>query len=154
MFIRPIRPTDKELLQSGLSALSQKSVHARFLSPKSKFTAKELEYLTEVDGHDHVALIACEGDRMLGVARFIRDEQDPTSAEVGIVIADHLQGQGLGTLMGLALADEARAVGVQHFTAIMLPENRSAVRLFERISSRLRTSLHDGVRELVADLAA
>jgi len=154
VFIRPIRPSDKPLLVSGLSAMSRASVHARFLSPRSSFTAAELRYLTEVDGYDHVALVAVEGDELLAVARFIRDPQDDTSAEVGVMVCDHLQGQGLGTLLGLALAEEARAVGVQHFTAIMLPDNVAALRLFARISAHLHTELHDGVRELVADLAA
>jgi len=153
--IRPIEPTDKLALQSGLQTLSARSVQLRFLQPKPRFTSVELAYLTEVDGCNHVAFVAEQEDgTMAAVGRFVRDRNDPTSAEIAITVCDHLQGQGLGTLLGLALADEARSVGVQHFTAIMAPDNEAALRLFRRLSLHLRTEIHNGVREMVADLAA
>ncbi len=155
MHVRDIRPDDKQLLIDALAHLSKESIHARFLSPKPRLSSRELRYLTEVDGHDHVALVAFDEDGdLMGVARYIRDATDPTVAEVGIVVGDHLQGQGVGTRLGLLLADRARAAGVERFSAIMLPENRAALALFGRISARLHTHLHDGVRELVAELRA
>jgi acetyltransferase len=155
MHVRDIRPDDKQLLIDALGHLSQESIHARFLSPKPRLSSRELRYLTEVDGHDHVALLAFDDDGdLMGVARYIRDLEDPTVAEVGIVVGDHLQGQGVGTRMGLQLADRARAGGIERFSAIMLPENRAALALFGRISARLHSELHDGVRELVAELRA
>ncbi len=155
LHVRDIRPDDKALLIDALAQLSQESIHARFLSPKPRLSSRELRYLTEVDGHDHVALLAFDDDGdLLGVARYIRDAADPTVAEVGIVVGDRLQGQGIGTRLGLLLADRARAAGIERFSAIMLPENRTALALFGRISARLHSELHDGVRELVAELRA
>jgi GNAT superfamily N-acetyltransferase len=152
--IRPITPGDKPDLQAGLQRLSRRSQQLRFLQPKPRFTSAELRYLTEVDGHDHVALVAEDAHGIAAVGRFVRDPADPTSAEIAVTVCDDHQGQGLGTLLGLALADEARSVGVQHFTAIMAPDNIVALRLFRRLSLRLRTEIHHGVREMVADLAA
>lgn len=154
LILRPIRPSDKALLVAGLAHMSLKSVHARFLSAKPKFTAAELRYLTEVDNQNHVALVAFLGDRFAGVGRFVRDPERPDSAEVGIVIADEFHGRGYGTTVGIALAQRAKLNGITHFTAIMLPENAAALSLFKRISAHLHTEIHDGVRELVADLAA
>jgi GNAT superfamily N-acetyltransferase len=150
--IRPIRPDDKARLSAGQRRLSPASAHARFLSPKPRFTSAELRYLTEVDGVDHVALALAEGDDIIGVGRFVRSAADPTSAEVAVVICDALQGRGLGTMLGLELAEAARARGIEHFTATMLPDNVPALRLLERITHHLHSELHDGVRELVADL--
>jgi hypothetical protein len=56
--------------------------------------------------------------------------------------------------MGLALADLALRHGIKRFTASLLSDNVVAHRLFARISQRLRSEHHDGVEELVADLAA
>ena len=155
--LRDIRPSDKALLADGITHLSLASAYARFLSAKPRFSEAELRYLTEVDGVDHVALLAFDArrpDRLVAVGRFVRDRDDPEQAEVGIVVADHLHGRGLGTMVGLALADRARILGIKRFSAIMLPENTAALALFARISAHLHSEVHDGVRELVADLAA
>ncbi len=135
--IRPIRPEDKALLNWGLSRLSEATVQRRFLSPKPRFTDAELRYLTEVDGHDHVALVAIDEDGdLVGVGRFVRLE-DPTEAEIAIVVADPLQGQGLGTRLGYALVEEAIRHGVERFTATMQGDNRPAHRLMAKLTSRL-----------------
>ena len=155
MPIRPILPSDKAALQAGLRGLSARSAQLRFLQPKPRFTSAELRYLTEVDGRDHVALVAEREDGSLAaVGRFVRDRNDATYAEIAVTVCDELQGKGLGTLLGLALAEEARQVGVLHFTAVMAPHNVAALRLFRRLSHHLRTEIHGGVREMVADLAA
>jgi RimJ/RimL family protein N-acetyltransferase len=155
--IRPIRPSDAALLSAGLARLSPESAQRRFLVPKPRFSRSELRYLTEVDQVDHVALVAVLADRphvLVGVGRWVRDQEHREVAEVALVVADPLQGQGLGTILGRALADAARARGVTRFTATMLPENVRAQRLFAGISDRLETALRGGVYELSAALAA
>src|ERR687894_29767 len=93
--IRPIRPDDKCMLANGLRNMSELSNQRRFLSPKTSFTRAELRYLTEVNGRDHVALVAESPTqpvrRLIGVARFVRDEADPSVAEAAIVVADDWQ---------------------------------------------------------------
>ena len=155
--IRPIRPDDKALLARGMAALSPHSARLRFLGPKNHLTLAELRYLTEIDQVDHYALVAVLADdpsSMAGVGRWVRDAEHPDAAEVAVVVGDCYQGQGLGTQLGIALADGARGLGVGRFTATMLPENTAAQRLFAHISGRLSTRLHSGTYELVADLAA
>lgn len=155
---RPIMPQDKRALAVGLTFLGEETVHRRFLTSKTSFSRAELRYLTEVDGHGHVALVATpasDPELVVGVGRFIRDTDDLRTAEVAVVIADHLQGQGLGTALGLALADRAREEGVQHFTATMLGDNPAAHRLLERLAARVRAEpIVAGSHDLVADIAA
>lgn len=155
--IRPIRPEDKALLERGIGLLSLESAYRRFLAPKSAFTLAELRYLTEVDFADHYALVAVDADHpghLIAVGRWVRDAEHPDAAEVAVVVGDPWQGRGIGTEIGLALADAARARGIRRFTATMLTENRAAQRLFAKISDRLETHPHGIVTELSADLAA
>ena len=108
--------------------------------PKPRFSSSELRYLTEIDGFDHVAIVAVSAedpDVFYGVARFVRLREDPETAEAAIVVADALQGQGLGRELGRRLADEARERGVKRFTATLLGDNVAAHRLFRSISERL-----------------
>ena len=155
--IRPITADDKALLARGMAALSPQSARLRFLAPKHRLTLAELRYLTEVDHVDHYALVAVLADdpsTMAAVGRWVRDGEHPDAAEVAVVVGDCYQRQGLGTALGVALADGARALGIGRFTATMLPENTAAQRLFAHISGRLSTRVEGGTYELVADLAA
>lgn len=159
MLIRPIEAKDKAELATGLSELSDLTVHRRFLSPKTRFTKAELRYLTEVDGHDHAAFVAevlnDKPGRIAAVARWVRLGDDPETAEAAIVVADVLQGNGLGSLLAGRLAEAAAEEGVRSFTATMLSDNRPAQRLMARLSRDLE-SRHDGAghAQLTAALAA
>jgi RimJ/RimL family protein N-acetyltransferase len=157
VLIRPITADDKVLLARGMAALSPRSARLRFLAPKDHLTASELRYLTEVDQVDHFALVAVLADdpaAMAGVGRWVRDAEHPDRAEVAVVVGDCYQRQGLGTALGTALADAARTRGIASFTALTLPENTAAQRLFAHISGRLSTRAEGGAYELAADLAA
>jgi acetyltransferase len=159
ILIRPIRADDKRLLVEGLERLSDESVQRRFLSPKRRFTATELRYLTEVDGRNHVAFVVEDPHeierRLIAVARFVRLVGDPEAAEVAIVVADDWQGRRLGSLVAARLAAEARRVGIQRFTATMAADNRPAHRLMARLTEHLEQHhVGSGVDELVLDLAA
>lgn len=83
----------------------------------------QLSYLTEVDHHDHEALVAVsDAGEGLGVARFVRLE-DPTAAEAAVTVVDAWQGKGLGTALCNLLAERAREEGIERFTALLLANN-------------------------------
>ena len=107
-----------------------------------------------IDHHAVVAVYRDDPRRLAGVARWVREKDDPEAAEMAVVIADELQGKGLGTELGRVLVDAALRHGVKRFTATMLAENVAARKLFGRISHELHTHVEHGTLALVADLAA
>jgi RimJ/RimL family protein N-acetyltransferase len=157
VFVRPINPADKEMLQESLAHLSESSRQRRFLGPKKRFSTKELRYLTEVDGHDHFALVVLPADErhdIVAVARFVRLADDPKAAEAAIVVDDEYQHAGLGTLLARRLADAAREHGVERLTASIASDNRPALKLMRQIDDRLQVqSLGSSVTDVVARLA-
>jgi protein lysine acetyltransferase len=156
LLIRPISPTDKALLATGLTRLSETTIQRRFLGPKPRLSAAELRYLTEVDGHDHYAIVAEDsGGQIVAVARWVRFAAQPLSAEAAIVVADCLQGRGLGKLLARMLADAARLHGIRRIHATMLSDNPPAHALMRVIAERLSNGGYEfGVHEVVAELAA
>ena len=74
--IRPIWPTDKKRLLKGFEQLSPESRYRRFLQPMPHLTGRLVRYLTEIDHHDHEALVAlgADNDEPIGVARYVRSE--------------------------------------------------------------------------------
>jgi len=159
VLIRPIRADDKRMLSDGLRRLSADSVQRRFLTPKRSFSRAELRYLTEVDGRDHVALVAEYPAepvrRLIAVARFVRLADDPEAAEVAITVADDWQGRGLGSQLTALLAAEARRLGIRRFTATMAADNVAAHRLMAKLTDHMEQHyVGSGVDELVLDIAA
>jgi protein lysine acetyltransferase len=159
VLIRPIRPDDKGMLADGLRRLSPQSAQRRFLTPKRSFSRAELRYLTEVDGLDHVALVAeypsAPTRRLIAVGRFVKLQDDPQAAEVAVTVADEWQGRGLGSVLGKHLAHSARNRDIRRFTATMASENVPAHRLMAKLTEHLEQHhVGGGVDELVLDLAA
>jgi acetyltransferase len=153
--VRPIRPADKARLAAGLTRLSETSIQRRFLGPKPKLTAAELRYLTEVDGHDHYAIVAELHGDLVASARWVRLHEDPEAAEAAVVVCDALQGKGLGKELARLLADAARRHGIRRIHATMLSDNPPALALMRVIAERLSDGGHvQGVHEVVADLPA
>jgi RimJ/RimL family protein N-acetyltransferase len=156
LFLREIRPDDKEQLLHGMENLSEQSRQRRFLGPKPTLSASELRYLTEVDGHDHYAIVAIPDDgedRIVAVARFVRLADDPKTAEAAITVCDEMQGKGLGSLLARRITDAARDRGVERLTASISSENRPALTLMRKIDERLSGApIGSSVTELVARL--
>lgn len=156
LFTREIRSDDKERLAEAMANLSEESVRRRFLGPKPTLSTSELRYLTEVDGHDHYAIVATparEEEQISAVGRFVRLADDPRAAEIAIVVCDNLQGKGLGSLLARRLADAARDRGIERLTASIASENRPALRLMARIDDRLTGQpIGSSVTDLVAQL--
>jgi RimJ/RimL family protein N-acetyltransferase len=158
VFIRPIAPGDKDKLARGLRQLSEESIRKRFLAAKPRFTGAELRYLTEVDGVNHIALVAVledDPDQLVAVARCVRLPDRPATAEMAIVVGDPWQNQGLGRALATALADAAVAVGIRRFAATVLGDNEAARRLMRTFARRLEEgAVSGGVREVLVELAA
>ncbi len=136
LVIRPIEPDDRELLRAGFERLSEHSRYMRFQAPLASLSDQQLGYLTDVDHHDHEALLALAADEIVGVARFVRVSD--VVAECAIVVADEWQGRGVATELLDRLVERAREEGVQRFTALVLAENAEALRLLARLGDTVQ----------------
>jgi GNAT superfamily N-acetyltransferase len=155
VLLRPISAGDKRLLAEAFERLSPESRYRRFFAPLQRLTERDLTYLTEVDHHDHEAIVALEPDReaIVGVARYVRSE-DPAEAEVAVVVGDPWQGRGVATALLERLVARARDEGIDHFVAIVLSDNEEALELFEHVAPRGAASRRSasGHTELVIEL--
>jgi GNAT superfamily N-acetyltransferase len=154
LLIRPISPDDKQQLVEGFQRLGERSRYRRFLSPHEHLSEAELRYFTEVDHHDHEALIAIDSDSRegVGVARYVRSKIEPSTAELAVAVVDDWQGRGVGGRLAAALADRARAEGITSFTALVLADNQLMLNLLRDLG-RVRV-IHSelGTVELTVDL--
>jgi RimJ/RimL family protein N-acetyltransferase len=153
VLLRPIRPADAPLLQAGLRRLSERTRYFRFHGPRGEFTPEELRFLTEVDGETHFALVAIaeRSHEGLAVGRFCRGGAPAGEAEIALVVADAVQGKGLGQLLLTRLREAALERNVKRFTGMVLEENRSMRGLLRKAGGRVGLPSR-GVCEVELDL--
>jgi RimJ/RimL family protein N-acetyltransferase len=154
ILIRPIRPEDREELADGLRRLSPESRYRRFFSPVNELSPAALSYLTEVDHHDHEALVAQDPatGHGIGVARFVRSRDDPETAEVAVAVADSWQNRGVATILLSRLTQRAREEGVRRFSAEVLAENRPMLELIDELGDVTVRHTDHGAVELEVQL--
>jgi RimJ/RimL family protein N-acetyltransferase len=149
--IRAIRPDDADRLHQHFLSLSPESVYFRFMGFKRDLSPEELKKLTEVDFVNHVALVAtisdAERDPIIGVGRYIRGI-DPRRAEVGLVILDHYQGRGIGTILLRHLSIIGHDGGVEELEGNVMADNHKMLEVFEHSGFKARRSLESGVIHL------
>lgn len=160
--VRPIRPQDADATQRMHAAQSERSIYLRYFTYKSSLTAMELKRFTEVDHVERVALVVERRGEILAIGRFDRlpDAAGPAAAaggaagagpvggseaEVAFNVRDSEQGKGLGSILLEHLAAAGRELGIERFTAEVLPENRQMLTVFSEAGYDVSRRFEDGV---------
>ena len=138
--IRPIRPEDEPRMARFHESLSDTSVRFRFFrydKLENRVAHERLLRRCFIDYDREMALIAeaagpqSENTEVFGVARLTK-LPGSSDAELGILVADHWQGSGLGTELVARLIAFARDEKIRHVIAHILTENRAMLRLAQR----------------------
>jgi acetyltransferase len=159
--VRPIRPEDEPLMVKFHESLSEESVYMRYfhMMKLDQRTAHErLTRICFIDYDREMALVAERMDRetgereILGVSRLSRRGAAPGEAEFSVLVSDHFQRRGLGTLLLSRLLEVGRAEGLRRITAEILLDNRPMQRISERLGFHLRRDYEDMVMKADLDL--
>ena len=155
LILRPISSSDAADFKEGFDRLSKRSRYFRFFSHMKKMPEWMVRNLTQVDHHDHEAMVAVDvtTDHPIGVgvARYIRSEDDPHTAEVAVTVVDEYQHKGIATHLVEALADAARQNGIDTFSASIIGDNDAVQGLAHHFGGHA-TRAKSGIMELEFDL--
>lgn len=149
--LRDIRPDDKPALERFHARLSEETKYRRYHAHKGDLTRGDLRFLTEVDGHEHVALVAEHDGELAGVVRGVGGGREG-EAEVAVVVRDDLQGTGVGAVLVDTILRRMVREGVDHVVLEVQADNHRALRFFQGFGARQRSGLGP-VRQLVIDLS-
>jgi GNAT superfamily N-acetyltransferase len=129
VFIRTLRPSDRDELAERYLQLSPQARRLRFFNAPDRLSTRLLDYLVDVDGVDRCALVAFAiddaGTPGVGIARYSRSREDPTCAEAAVTVLDAYQNRGIATVLLHRLVDRARGNGISTLTASVMWENRA-----------------------------
>ena len=106
------------------------------------------ERFTSIDYRTHLALLAevfDEGghETMIGEARYVVDERDPTSCEFAIAVADDWQASGIARALLARLERQAAVSGIRRMVADTLITNRAMQKLAARAGYAISASRED-----------
>lgn len=147
--LRDITPQDKRALARFHARLSPQTQYRRYHAAKSELTAGDLRYLTEIDGHRHLAVVAENAaGELIGVVRAVALDEAGTEAEVAIVVRDDVQAGGVGAQLVEALAARAAREGVQRLIAEVQADNHRALHFFQGMGARQREAVDHGICSL------
>ncbi|QQS00848.1 MAG: GNAT family N-acetyltransferase [Austwickia sp.] len=92
-----------------------------------------------------------DGTRLVGVARLVRLESDPTAADIAVTIDDAWHGRGLATaILPVLLAD--RPAGVTHLRTSVARDNPASMAMLRRVGKLRAVGVERGVVEVEIDL--
>jgi RimJ/RimL family protein N-acetyltransferase len=148
--VRPVQHSDVVLIQEMHMRLSKESVYYRYLAPHAP-DPQDLQRLCFLDDHSGLAIVATvrePQEKVVAMACYAVDPDDPTTAEPAILVEDSYQGRGLGKRMFLALCQKANQMGLESFECFTHLVNRRAMRLIEGCGLRYECGYSQGVREV------
>jgi acetyltransferase len=144
--IRPIRPEDADLEKQFVHELSDESKYFRFMSSVQELTETMVVKFTQIDYSREMALVAITGQQgrevELGVARYAINP-DGDTCEFALVIADNMQGKGLGQRLMVGLMEAARSNGLSVIEGEVLNNNHNMLKMMTRLGFTIKPSDED-----------
>lgn len=132
--VRPLEPRDRDGLAAAVRRLSDQTRYLRFAAPKPHLTARELDFLLDVDHHAREAMLAIDPATGHGVAvvRYVEVSGAPGVVEIAATVADDWQGHGLGQALLARLIARARDEGYSTLRASVLASNHRSIAMLRR----------------------
>ncbi|HZT28540.1 MAG TPA: bifunctional acetate--CoA ligase family protein/GNAT family N-acetyltransferase [Bryobacteraceae bacterium] len=155
--IRPIRPEDEPLMVKFHETLSERSVYLRYfhlMNLGQRVAHERLTRICFIDYDREMALVAERRNpqhgesEILGVGRLTK-VHGTNDAEVAVLVSDQYQGRGLGKELLARLLIVGADEKLSRLTADILPDNRSIMRICEKLGFSLKHSLEDEVVKAV-----
>jgi acyl-CoA hydrolase/GNAT superfamily N-acetyltransferase len=132
---RPLLPSDEFAYRNFFYSLQEKTIYYRFFYKMRTFTHEVVQkQWASIDYRQNISIIGLTRKgghkEIVGIGSYAKETDD--RAEVAFVVREDLQGQGIGSYMLEALENIARHNGFTAFSATVLRENTSMVRVFKK----------------------
>jgi ribosomal protein S18 acetylase RimI-like enzyme len=151
--IRNAGRDDSARIRDFVSALSVRTQYFRFFTAVSPLSPGLLRALTGAGGSADILIITDDSGAVVGHG--MAAGAGDSTVDIGLVVADRWQGQGLGTtLLGL-LTERAAGRGVDAVVLEVLPDNRRMLGIIEkRWPQARRERTPDSIRITAAQRAS
>lgn len=135
LVVRPVRPTDEEMLSDMFYDLSDQSIINRFFSMLKSMPHRKLQQFCCIDYNNEMSLVAItkEGpkQKIVGLGSY---HLNPAThrAEIAFLVADAWQTKGIGSFMMQSLVKIARSKNFKGLTAEVMRDNVAMIALMHK----------------------
>jgi GNAT superfamily N-acetyltransferase len=131
--VRTAGPDDASIIRDFVCGLSVRTQYFRFFTAVAPPGPGLVRALSGGSGRADILLVTDDCGAVVGHGMAADGEASGThTADIGLVIADGWQGQGLGTTLLRLLTDRAAQRGVEVLVLEVLPDNRRMLGIIER----------------------
>lgn len=131
LVLRPLLPTDRADLVATLDRQSEESLRQRFFTGGQP-SPSVVDRLVDINYVDHFAWAVGADGRGIAAARYVRLNDDRSTAEVAFFVDEQFRGRGVcRTLLG-ALAAAAQQANITTFVGHVLDDNVPMRAVFDR----------------------
>ncbi|MRR16076.1 MAG: GNAT family N-acetyltransferase [Deltaproteobacteria bacterium] len=144
--IRPIKPSDEDMMRRLFYNFSDESKYFRYFVPKPVMPHREMQKYANIDYEEVLSIVAIvekgRNERIIGEARYAFDES-ADAYEVAFIVDEEFQGKGVASFLFNYLIKIARDRGLKEFIAYVLPRNDAMLKVFEKARVRSIRSFED-----------
>ena len=149
--VRAARGQDHEAVRAMHAAMAPENIYMRFFSMSPNSAEREARRICREPDSEHAALLAWQGDRLVGVAAYELAGK-PGLAEVAFAVPDDAHGRGIASLLLEHLVWLARQRDLRTFSAETLAENSAMLRVFADAGLPARRRISGDLVELTFPL--
>lgn len=152
MHMRPVRPTDEDMMRELFYLCSTETLFHRFFAKMKAMPHHKLKNFVNIDYVNEMALASVvkedEREMIVAIGRYSL-KKSTNAAEVAFIVRDDWQNQGLGVSMFNQLLKVARKRGIVKFTADVLHDNAKMLHIFHKCAPNpIESTLEEGVYHL------
>ncbi len=155
LLVRPLIPSDKEILKAYYSELSERTRYLRFFAVRNNLSEYQLNYFTNVDHVNHIAwgIMDETGKEHIpvGVARMVRTESQSETAEIAITVTDAYQKKGMGRMLFAIMNVIANDSNISILRHQVLSDNTFVLGWLERFGI-VNQAMEDGIKIVDTDV--
>jgi len=153
--IRPIKPSDEDMMRRLFYQFSDEARYFRYFTRKALMPHKEMQKYVSVDYDNILSVVGIvqkgRSEKIIAEARYAYDKFED-NYELAFVVDEDFQGKGIATFLLNYLIRIAKERGIKKLCAYVLPENESMVHVFKKSCIPSVTSREDGAIVETIDL--
>jgi RimJ/RimL family protein N-acetyltransferase len=148
---RAIKPSDEDGMRRLFYSFSDEAIYRRYFFHVSTMPHKKMQEYVNIDYSNELSIVGIIGEsgqrKIIAEARFAKDEQGPFG-NIAFIVDEKYQGIGIASYLYKTLIRLGKERGLKGFTAEVLKENKSMLKVFENGELVINSRLRDGIYRL------